>query len=293
MAINKKSGELQHLKPFLKVLIPTALGLLVLFTILAPGPLEEAKMASAQRESSDGSSPVLGVPVPEWVKNNTRLWSEGRLGDSQFILGVRYLIANDVMQLPHDYSNLGLVKPIPSWVKTTGGWWVEGNLSDYEFVTSLQYLISSGAISLGHVANGTAAQDSPTLENNFQKGKITIDNTTLNVQVAETPDQMVEGLQFQQPLPYNQGMIFVFGQPQVVAMWMKDMQFPLDMIWFDSDGNIVHIERNLPPCVGDAPCQVYDGGRQDAKYVLEVTAGFADKFGITDKSKLSILSIPP
>ena len=26
------------------------------------------------------------------------------------------------------------------------------------------------------------------------------------------------------------------------------MQFPLDMIWFDLDGNVVHIEKNVPPC---------------------------------------------
>lgn len=133
------------------------------------------------------------------------------------------------------------------------------------------------------------SNDSITLQDNFPKGKIMVDNITLGVQIADTPDRMTEGLQFQQPLPYDQGMIFIFPQPQVVAMWMKDMQFPLDMIWFDSNGNVVHIEKNLPPCLANLPCAAYDASGQNTKYVLEVTAGFVDKFNVTAKSKMALL----
>ena len=48
---------------------------------------------------------------------------------------------------------------------------------------------------------------------------------------------------FQDQLPYDQGMIFVFTDPGLYSLWMLNMQFPLDMIWFDQDGNVVHIEK--------------------------------------------------
>src|SRR5574337_421284 len=193
------------------------------------------------------------------------------------------------MTIPHQYVDSSLEKPIPIWIKGVATWWTDGNISDYEFISNIQYLINHGEIKIGPDENQTLSQDSRLLENNFPKGKIKVDNVTLDVQIADTSDRMIEGLQFQQSLPYTQGMIFIFGEPQMVAMWMKDMQFPLDMIWFNNDGNVIHIEKDLPPCNDNLPCRVYDGGRQDTKYVLEVTAGFVDKFNVTEKSKLSIL----
>lgn len=229
------------------------------------------------------------APIQSWIKNDTSLWAQGKLDDSQFIVGIQYIIANDITFLPHEYVNSDLQKPIPSWVKDVAAWWVNGKVSDYDFLSDMQYLISNGEIKLQPVGNQTSEQGSDILSNNFPKGKISIDGTVLDVQIADTPDRMTEGLQFQKPLTYNQGMIFVFAEPQIVAMWMKDMQFPLDMIWFDNNGNIVHIEKNLPPCSDNSPCQVYDGNRQNTKYVLEVTAGFVDKFNVTSSSRLVIL----
>jgi hypothetical protein len=75
---------------------------------------------------------------------------------------------------------------------------------------------------------------------------------------------------------------------------MLNMQFPLDIIWFDSDGNIVHMERNILPCksaLETATCTVQNADGKKAKYVLEVTSGFIDKFQITQSSKLQIISI--
>ncbi len=247
--------------------------------------------AQPARNSTSGSQspdePIQLMPV--WVKNNTALWADGRLGDSQFILGIRYIIANNIMPLPHEYANYVLQKPLPSWVKQVAKWWTGNKISDYEFMSNIQYLIINDEIKLGPGKNNSAVQDSNTLENNFPRGKIKIDDITLDVQVADTPDRMTEGLQFQQPLPYNQGMIFVFREPQTVAMWMKDMQFPLDIIWFDSNGYVIHIEKDLPLCAENMPCLVYDGGRQDTKYVLEVTAGFVNRFNVTENSSLFIL----
>ncbi len=259
---------------------------------LTQNQFQVLKPAFAQQSSNDitdyqSSNYIIPISIPYWIKNNTNSWVQGSISDSEFVLGIRYLDANGVMLLPHGY-NVDLQKPIPLWIKNVASWWVNGNISDYEFLSDIQYLVNNGEINLKPAGNQTTEQDSSLLENNFPKGEIKIDNTVLDVQIADTPDRMTEGLQFQQQLPYNQGMLFVFQQPQVVAMWMKDMQFPLDMIWFSNSGNVVHIEKNLPPCHGNV-CTIHNGGMQNAKYVLEVTGGFSDKFNITENSRLVIL----
>ncbi len=68
------------------------------------------------------------------------------------------------------------------------------------------------------------------------------------------------------------------------------MKFSLDMIWFDDNGNVIHIEKNVPPCdpTGHLPCPVYNQNGQPSKYALEVTSGFVDKYNITTNSKLAI-----
>ena len=98
---------------------------------------------------------------------------------------------------------------------------------------------------------------------------------------------------FQDQLPFDQGMIFVFNESGVYSLWMLNMQFPLDMIWFDEEGNIVHIEKDIPPCKTATEimaCQsIVPSG--EAKYILELTSGFIDEFEITKDSKLDIISI--
>ena len=235
----------------------------------------------------------LAQPIPSWIKSDTDMWAHGHLDDSQFVLGIRYLIANDILPLPHEYAAYLLQKPIPQWVRTLGSWWSEGKVSDYEFAACMQYMIASGEISLGPGGVQSDGQDSSILRNNFREGTVKLDGKVLEVQVADTPERMTEGLQFQDSMPYDQGMIFVFQEPQQVAMWMKDMRFPLDIIWFDDSGGVVHLEKNLPPCDSISPCPIYNDGGQETKYVLEVTGGFVDIFNITNKSRLVLTGISP
>jgi hypothetical protein len=127
----------------------------------------------------------------------------------------------------------------------------------------------------------------------FPRGTIMIDDVPLEVQIADTEPRRVRGLMFQDQLPYDQGMIFVFDKPGLYSLWMLNMQFPLDMIWFDEEGKIVHIEKDVPPCktpLEIASCQsiVPEG---QAVYVLEVTSGFVEQNNVTVDSILRIISI--
>ena len=154
--------------------------------------------------------------------------------------------------------------------------------------------IAIAAVLIGIVGMLTIPADSKLAEVKFPRGTIKLDNKMLDVQIAETDAQKTRGLMFQNELPDDQGMIFVFAQEQIVPIWMLNMQFPLDIIWFDVNGNVIHIEKNVPPCksaLETATCTVQNADGKKAKYVLEVTAGFTDKFQITENSKMQIISI--
>ena len=123
----------------------------------------------------------------------------------------------------------------------------------------------------------------------FSQGTIKIDKAFLDVQIADTEPKRVRGLMFQEQLPHDQGMIFVFDEPGLYPLWMLNMQFALDMIWFDENGNVVHIETDIPPCKTASEttsCQSIIP-EEEALYILEVTSGFAEKFSITKNSKFS------
>lgn len=153
--------------------------------------------------------------------------------------------------------------------------------------------ITIAAVIIGVIGMFTLPSDSKLESVEFPRGTILIGDVPLEVQIADSESRRLRGLMFQEQLPYDEGMIFVFTEPGLYSLWMLNMQFPLDMIWFDHDGNIVHIEKNIPPCktvVEITTCQsvVPDN---EASYVLEVTAGFIDQNNITRDSKLTIISI--
>ena len=129
----------------------------------------------------------------------------------------------------------------------------------------------------------------------FPRGTIKVDNKVLEVQIADTKELRTRGLSWNtEKLPYNEGMLFVFDGSGTRSMWMLGMQFNLDIIWFDENANVVAIEKNVPLCettIEVVACRENGVSGDNAKYVLEVTAGFVDKFNITENSKLEIISI--
>lgn len=161
--------------------------------------------------------------------------------------------------------------------------------------TRTQILIPVGiaAVIIGIVGVITIPSDSKLESVEFPRGTIKVDDVVLEVQIADTESRRVRGLMFQDELPYNQGMIFVFDKPGPYSLWMLNMQFDLDMIWFDKEGNVVHIETNVSPCktaLETMTCTSFTPNNE-ASYILEVTAGFVEKYNIDGNSKLAIISI--
>jgi hypothetical protein len=149
------------------------------------------------------------------------------------------------------------------------------------------------AVIIGVVGLMTLPSESKLESVEFPRGTIMVDTIPLQVQIADSEPRRIRGLMFQDQLPYDQGMIFVFEKPGLYSLWMLNMQFSLDMIWFDQDGKIVHIEKDVPPCktpLEIATCQSIVPDKE-AVYVLEVTSGFIDQNNITKDSVLKIISI--
>ena len=85
------------------------------------------------------------ISVPAWVKKNAKWWSEGSVGDKDFVQGIQYLIQKGIMKIPQTKSSDSKSEEkIPAWIKSNAGWWADGKISDGDFVSGIQYLISKG-----------------------------------------------------------------------------------------------------------------------------------------------------
>ena len=88
------------------------------------------------------------VVIPGWIKNNAKWWSQGQLGDDDFVKGIQYLIQEGIMKIPHGQTGANSSHKIPLWVKNNAGWWADGQISDDDFVKGIQYLITNGLIKI-------------------------------------------------------------------------------------------------------------------------------------------------
>jgi uncharacterized membrane protein (UPF0127 family) len=98
---------------------------------------------------------------------------------------------------------------------------------------------------------------------------------TFTVEVAATPEQLAQGLMFRKALAPDAGMLFNFGRPQAVAMWMKNTLLPLDMLFINGGGQVVAIVQYTVPGSLEPL-----GPGQDVLAVLEVNAGTAKRLGL-------------
>jgi len=107
------------------------------------------------------------------------------------------------------------------------------------------------------------------------------------VELADEPEERQSGLMFRQEMARDHGMLFDFGRARKITMWMRNTPLPLDMIFADSDGRIVHIHENAVPY-----SEATISSRRRAKYTLEVNAGVARDLGLTPGDRLMVDALP-
>lgn len=100
-----------------------------------------------------------------------------------------------------------------------------------------------------------------------------IGNKTILLEYAKTEEERTRGLSGRESLSEDVGLLFTFEKPDFYPFWMKDMNFPIDIIWIGDDFRVVDITENL--ATSTYPRSVTS--KKPAKYVLEVIAGFSKK----------------
>ena len=90
-----------------------------------------------------------------------------------------------------------------------------------------------------------------------------------------TDAEQEQGLSGRLSLSPDTGMLFVFNEPSKPLFWMKDMNFPIDMIWITPDMKVDYIKKDALP---DLYPETYGPSASDgeAEYVLETTSDFSD-----------------
>lgn len=106
----------------------------------------------------------------------------------------------------------------------------------------------------------------------------------VKAELAQTTLEKIKGLSNRNNLEHDTGMLFVYKDYNQPGFCMRDMNFPIDIIWI-KDNKIIDFEQNLPL---DNCKQVYFPP-SEINYVLEVNSGFVAKNSIKVGDKISIV----
>lgn len=117
------------------------------------------------------------------------------------------------------------------------------------------------------------------------KAKICFDENCFKVNLALTERERKRGLMFKEDLAPDEGLLFVYNKSSIYSFWMKNVSFPLDIIWISQNKEVVEIKRNVLPCQDDS-CPKINPGKK-AKYVLEIKGGLSEEMGIFVGDKAS------
>ena len=193
-------------------------------------------------------------------------------------IAVLYFLANNVLS-SHAYPSLGefMASSSPDSAQ-------EASTTDDIAATTSAAEFSS-LPQTGH--SNTAASSSAPLSLVGSNGTsaysiLRTPTSVLHVQIANTPALREQGLSGHAPLKPDQGMLFIFPKSGTYGFWMKDMLFPLDMVWIRSDKTVASVTENISP--DTYPSIFFPPG--DIQFVLELNAGAAKKSGIATSTKL-------
>ncbi len=118
--------------------------------------------------------------------------------------------------------------------------------------------------------------------------EITLKGKTFTVEVADTNQKREKGLGDRDRLEDGHGMYFPFDTAQYWVFWMKDMRFPIDIIWI-REGKIVDIDASVPVAASEK-LETYSPS-EPADTVLELNAGTAADLGLVPGDALTIKAL--
>ena len=101
--------------------------------------------------------------------------------------------------------------------------------------------------------------------------QVKLGDQTIILELSVTQAEQERGLSGRASLPRNKGLLFVYKTAEIRGIWMPDMNFPIDVLWINNKGVVVHLERNLDP----ASYPKIFSSPHPSHYILELNAGVA------------------
>lgn len=98
-----------------------------------------------------------------------------------------------------------------------------------------------------------------------------------HITVLRTPDELQKGLSGSKSLPEGSAMVFVFPRDDNWGIWMKDMNYAIDIVWLDSGRKVVHMVKDAQPSTYPA---VTFKPSVKSRYVIEFPSGTIERTGI-------------
>lgn len=106
-------------------------------------------------------------------------------------------------------------------------------------------------------------------------------------EVASIPSDRAQGLMFRRKLNDGEGMLFVYPQPHITGMWMKNTLIPLSVAFIDDKGTIINVEEMKPQTLNAHMAKA------PAKYSLEMSSGWFKKRKLGPGTKIKGLENAP
>lgn len=107
----------------------------------------------------------------------------------------------------------------------------------------------------------------------------------IQAEVAQTLDEQSIGLMYRRTMGVNEGMLFIYDNPQIRCFWMRNTPLPLTIAFIADDGSIVNL-KDMQPETEKSHCAT-----KPVRYALEMNQGWFEKRGL--KSGFKLRGIPP
>ena len=163
---------------------------------------------------------------------------------------------------------------------------INRQLKTFIFLISVVLILSLSYLGFSQLSKSNISLNPGNIKEkvfNIPKPEVIILNTEIPVEIMRSPKDKARGLSGRAFLAENEGFLFIFENKTRPSFWMKEMLFPIDIIWI-ADGKIVGIEKYIPipeegASLSDLPSYT---PTSSIDYVLEVNAGFSDKYSFKE-----------
>lgn len=115
------------------------------------------------------------------------------------------------------------------------------------------------------------------LQSSLRQPTLSIENHVYTATILEEENELIRGLSGSDQLPPDHVMLFDFGKDSRWGIWMKDMNYPIDIIWLDIQARVIYMVQDAQP--SSYPDTIYRP-KQNARYVIEAVSGTIERTGL-------------